>query len=134
MHEEVSPLPGRVSAIMGPGNEILIRRINMEKIRVGLIGAGFVAHIHMNAYQQVKGIPVEIAGVVAKPREEAEKFARKFNIPKYYDDYRYLLDDNTIDLIDICAPKVIHKNICLDAAMSKKHIIWDKPLTGYFVE
>ena len=106
----------------------------MEKIRIGLVGAGFCAHLHVNSLQNVKGIPVEIVGVAAKSLKSAEEFAGKFNIPKYYDDYRYLLDDKMVDIIDICAPNSTHKQICLDSARSGKNIICEKPLTGYFGE
>jgi len=106
--------------------------IRVKKIRIGLVGAGFVSHIHMDAYEKVVGIPVEVAAVVAATRAEAEPFARRYGIGRVYDDYRQMLDDEEIDIIDVCAPNILHKQICVDAAEAGKHIICEKPLTGGF--
>lgn len=106
----------------------------MDKVRIGLVGAGFAAHLHIHALRQVRGVPIEVVGVAAKPLESAEEFAKKFGIPKYYDDYRYLLDDKGITLIDICAPNVLHKRIALESIKAGKNVICEKPLTGYFGE
>lgn len=106
----------------------------MEKIKIGLVGAGFVSHIHVKALKHVTGIPVEVAGVAARTRESAESFAKQYGIAKVYDDYRQMLDDKEIDIVDVCAPNIHHKQICIDAAQAGKHIICEKPLTGAFGE
>lgn len=106
----------------------------MRRIRVGLVGAGFVADIHVNAYRRVVGVPVEVAGVVTRTRANAERFAHQYGIPRVYDDYRQMLDDDEIDIVDICAPNIAHKELCVDAAEAGKHIICEKPLTGAFGE
>ncbi|MGQ9622038.1 MAG: Gfo/Idh/MocA family protein [Candidatus Caldatribacteriaceae bacterium] len=106
----------------------------MERVRIGLIGAGFAAHLHAHSFQKVKGIRAEIVGAAAIPLKSTEEFAKKFNVPHCYDDYRYLLDDTTIDIVDICVPNALHKRVCIESAMAGKNIICEKPLTGYFGE
>lgn len=106
----------------------------MKKIKVGLVGTGFVTGLHMEAYKKVVGIPVEVAAVVSRSKEKAEKFAHKYGIARVYEDYRQMLEDKEIDVVDVCYPNKLHAQICIDAARAGKHIICEKPLTGAFGE
>lgn len=102
----------------------------MKKIKIGMVGAGFVAHIHVNAFARVTGIPVEVAGIFSE--ENAEAFAQKYKIPRVYRSYQEMLDDPEIDIVDVCVPNIAHAQICIEAAQAGKHIICEKPLTGAF--
>jgi len=104
----------------------------VRKVRLGIVGCGFVAHLHMNALRQVTGVEVEVVGVASRTPERAEAFARQYGIANYYTDYRYLLENEDIDAIDVCVPNNLHEEVCINAAAAKKHIICEKPLTGYF--
>ena len=42
------------------------------------------------------------------------------------------MKDNEIDIIDIVTPPYLHKDMIIKAVNSKKHVICEKPLTGYF--
>lgn len=106
----------------------------MKKIKIGLVGAGFVSHIHMDAYNQVIGIPIEVLGVFSRTKEKAECFAKQYGIVRVYDDYQQMLNDKDIDIVDICAPNIHHRQLCIDAAKAGKHIVCEKPLTGAFGE
>lgn len=103
-------------------------------IRVGVVGAGFAGAIHLRSYRQVQGVPVEVAAIVDVDKAKAEDYARRFGIPQYFQDYRYLLDDPTIAVIDLVVPNALHLPMVLEAAHAQKHIICEKPLTGYFGE
>lgn len=101
-------------------------------IKVGVVGAGFAGAIHLRSYQQVQGVPVEVAAIVDVDKGKAEDYARRFGIPRCFQDYRYLLDDPSISVIDLVVPNALHMPMVLEAAQAKKHIICEKPLTGYF--
>ena len=103
-----------------------------KKVRIGLVGAGFVSHIHINAFRQVIGIPVEVAGIYTRSR--GEEFAQKYGIPRVYESYQQMLEDPDIDMVDICVPNIVHREVCIQAAEAGKHIICEKPLTGAFGE
>lgn len=105
----------------------------MEKVRIGIVGAGFVSHIHINAYKESPHI-CEIIGITAKHFENAQKLAEKYGIKKVYKNYQEMLEDENIDVIDVCVPTNIHMDVIIDSAKAKKHIICEKPLTGYFGE
>lgn len=102
----------------------------MKPVRIGMVGAGFVSHIHLNAYKSVTGIPVEFTAIASK--EGAEKLKEEFGFKKIYEDYKELLNDKEIDAVDICVPNSLHAEICIEAANAGKHIICEKPLTAAF--
>ena len=103
----------------------------MNPIRVGLIGSGFVAELHMNAYQRVYGVDAVVKAVVSRGDHVLE-FARRRRIPTVYRDYRELLKDDEIDVVDICTPAVLHAPMIVEAMAAGKHVICEKPFTGYF--
>ncbi|NOU96587.1 gfo/Idh/MocA family oxidoreductase [Paenibacillus sp. LMG 31456] len=104
----------------------------MKKIIVGIIGSGFSASLHAEALQKVYGVEVVIKAVAGNSREKAEAFAKKHHIPVVYATYRDLLEDEEIDVVDLCIPNVMHAQIAIEAAQAGKHIICEKPITGFF--
>jgi predicted dehydrogenase len=103
----------------------------MATTRVGLIGSGFVAELHMHAYKRVYGVAAEVAAVVSRG-DHVEAFAKKHGIAQTYRDYRALLADPAIDVIDICTPPALHAGMIVDAVGAGKHVICEKPFAGYF--
>jgi predicted dehydrogenase len=101
-------------------------------VRVGVVGAGFAASFHLRCYRQVQGVPVEVAAIVDVNKVRAEELAKRNGVPKVFDDFRYLLEDKSIQVIDLVVPNALHLPMVLDAARAGKHIICEKPLTGYF--
>ena len=104
-----------------------------DKIRVGMVGAGFVSHIHFNAFQENSSL-VEVVGVCAQHPERAKEFAQKYEIPKVFETYQEMVVSPQIDIIDICVPTSTHEEVILAACEYRKDIICEKPLTGYFGE
>ena len=102
----------------------------MKTLKIGIVGAGFVSKIHLDAYERVSGILVEVIGVYAK--DGADELANKYGILKIYDDYSEMLANPDIQVIDICVPNVLHAEFCIQAINAGKHIICEKPLTGAF--
>lgn len=103
----------------------------MSKVRVGLIGCGFISELHMHAYRRVYGVDVEVVSVAARGDHVAE-FARKHAIPETTRDYTSLLADPRIDVIDICTPPALHAGMVVEVVQAGKHVICEKPFTGYF--
>lgn len=105
-----------------------------EAVKVGMIGAGFLAETRARCYQRLPGAPVELVAVAARTMASAARFASQWGIAHAYDDWRRLLDRPDIDVIDICTPNFLHHEMAIAAARARKHIICTKPLTGYFGE
>lgn len=105
----------------------------MKKVRIGIVGAGFIAKIHMAAFRENHQI-VDVVGVCSGHRENAERFAREYGIPRVFDNFEQLCASSEIDVVDVCTPTNLHDAVIICAADNHKHIICEKPLTGYFGE
>jgi predicted dehydrogenase len=103
----------------------------MAKLRVGLVGCGFVAELHMYAYRRVYGVDAEVTAVAARG-DHVVDFAKKHEIRTTYRDFRSLLADREIDVVDICTPPALHASMIVEAIQAGKHVICEKPFTGYF--
>jgi hypothetical protein len=103
----------------------------MAKVRVGLVGCGFVAELHMYAYRRVYGLDAEVTAVAARG-DQVVDFAKRHRIRESYRDFRALLADRAIDVVDICTPPARHAAMIVEAVQAGKHVICEKPFTGYF--
>ncbi|KJC51632.1 oxidoreductase [Bradyrhizobium sp. LTSP885] len=103
----------------------------MAKLRIGLAGCGFVSELHMVAYRRVYGVDVEVRAVAARG-DHVVDFARKHAIPNAYRSFAELVADRDLDVIDICTPPNLHAAMIVDAMQAGKHVICEKPFSGYF--
>src|SRR3984893_2390953 len=103
----------------------------MAKIRIGLVGCGFVSELHMYAYRRVYGIDVEVKAVAARGDHFLD-FARRHQIPKAYRSFRDLIADGELDVVDICTPPHLHASMIVDAMQAGKHVISETALACYF--
>ena len=101
-------------------------------VRIGLVGAGFGAGLHLRAYRQCGNPRAEVVAIAGGRFERAGKLAAEYGVPEAYDDYRRLLDRPDVDVIDLCTPNNLHHQMALDALGAGKHLVVEKPLTGYF--
>ena len=103
-----------------------------KTITIGLAGAGFVAHIHARGYQRLRDSDVRIGAVTAVPREQAAAFADEYGIGVVSESFEDLITRPDIDVVDLCVPNNLHAPFTIAAAEAGKHVICEKPLTGYF--
>jgi predicted dehydrogenase len=105
---------------------------SVPRVGVGLVGAGFVARLHAEGYRHVRGVDVDLRWVTARTPARAQAFATEFGVAGVADDLRRLLDDPQVDVVDLCVPNHVHASLGRAAAEAGKHVIVEKPLTGYF--
>jgi predicted dehydrogenase len=103
-----------------------------RRVGVGLVGAGFVARLHAEAYHHVRGAEVDLVAVTSARRERAENFAREFGVGRAVADFPAVLADRAVDVVDLCVPSQLHASMAIEAARAGKHVIVEKPLTGFF--
>lgn len=103
----------------------------MARIRVGLVGCGFVSELHMHAFRRVYGVRVEVAAVAARGDRVLE-FADRHNIARVYRNFADVIADADLDVIDICTPPNLHTGMIVGAMQAGKHVICEKPFAGYF--
>src|SRR5215472_634443 len=103
----------------------------MPKVKIGLVGCGFVAELHMYAYKRVYGVEAEVSAVAARGAHVVD-FAKKHRVAKTYRDFRELIADPDLDVVDICTPPNLHASMIVEAMQAGKHVICEKPFAGYF--
>jgi predicted dehydrogenase len=106
----------------------------MKKIKIGLIGAGFMAKAHSIAYA---GMPmffwpapaIPVKKMIVDINEAAAKEAKeKFAFEEWSTDWHDIINDPSITVVDICTPNNVHAEIAIAAAKAGKHILCEKPL------
>jgi predicted dehydrogenase len=114
--------------------KLKFKEAKMKKLNVGLIGAGFMGKAHSLAYVAMPmffwpapAIPVRKTIVDVSDSIAAEA-AQRFGFEKSTSDWRSVVEDPEIDIIDIATPNHLHAEIAIAAAAAGKHIISEKPL------
>lgn len=110
-----------------------------KELRVGMIGYGFMGRAHSNAYKQVgQFFPSEhkvvLKAACARNAEEITKFATQWGYESVETDWKKLVARPDIDVVDICTPNNLHKEIALTCAAAGKAILCEKPLAMNAVE
>ena len=96
-------------------------------MQVGIIGAGIQAkNAHLPAFSSLDGVVVK--GISDVNIKSADMLAKKFSVPDIYTDYHDMLNDPDIDLVSICTPHYLHKEMAIECAISGKHILIEKPM------
>ncbi len=102
-----------------------------KQIRVGMIGAGFLAETRARCYAGVSGYDVQIVAVAARSQESARNYADRHAVPHVFTDYHEVLALDAVDVVDLCIPNHLHRPVTEAAAAAGKHVICTKPLTAY---
>jgi predicted dehydrogenase len=106
----------------------------MRKIKVGVIGAGFMGKAHSLAYAAMPmyfwpapAIP-ERALIAEVTDDLAREAAARFGYERWTSDWRAVVEDPEIEIVDIATPNDSHPEIAIAAAQAGKHILCEKPL------
>jgi predicted dehydrogenase len=100
-----------------------------KAIRIGLVGSRFAARFHWDGIRRVYGVPVEVVGVTSKTAEARDAFAREKGI-RSFNTFEEMCA--AVDVVDLCTPPSSHEQLAVRALEHGKHVIIEKPLTGYF--
>jgi len=96
-------------------------------IGVGVVGTGFWARMtHLPAFQSIEGL--ELRAVTSGSEMNARRAAEEFDVPVAHRDYRALVRDPNVAVVDICTPNYLHAEIALAAFAEGKDVICIKPL------
>ncbi len=98
-----------------------------ERVKVGIIGSQFQADIHAESFRLMPD-EAEVVAVASPTPGNAEQFARRHRIPRWFTDYRQMLAEPDLELITIAAPNTLHAAMTVDAANAGKHVVCEKPL------
>jgi len=106
----------------------------VKKVRMGLVGCGFSAGLHMSGYKELAREHCEVMAVVGVPKKMADDFAAHYGIPNTFGSFDEMLANVEVDAVDLAVPNYLHAPFILQAAKAGKHVFCEKPLTGYFGE
>ena len=109
-------------------------------IKVGIAGLGFMGWIHWLAYRQTPGVEVSAICTPEKERLAGDWTAIKGNFGPpgekvdlsgidTYESFDQMLEQESLDLIDICLPPAMHADAVVRAAAAGKHVFCEKPLS-----
>ncbi len=97
------------------------------RVKVGIIGSQFQAECHAEAFKAIES-EAEVVAVASPTPGNAEKLAKKYNIPRVFTDYKKMLAEDDIELVTITAPNFLHKQMTVNIANAGKHVLCEKPL------
>ena len=104
-----------------------------EPIRIGLVGTKFMGRTHSNAYLKVAKFfdlpraPV-MHCVAARDLRQTRTFADRWGWQQATDDWRAMVQDPQVDLVDIGTPNHVHRDQAIAALEAGKHVACEKPL------
>ena len=102
-------------------------------LRIGLIGSGFMGKAHVFGFataQKVFDLPfrIELHTLADISADSAARAAAEFGFARSTGNWRDLLTDPEIDVIDITAPNALHFEMAMAAIAAGKHVYCEKPL------
>jgi predicted dehydrogenase len=97
-----------------------------ERLRAGLIGCGFFARNHLQAWKMIP--EVTLVAVCDIDRDKAETARAEFGAAKAYNDAAAMLREEKLDFVDIATTMGSHRAIGEEAAKHGVHAIIQKPL------
>ena len=101
-------------------------------MKFGIIGTNFVSDFFMNSAQHIEEL--EVVAVCSGTRENAEKFAEKYNIPHVFSDYQEMADKNLIDVAYVAVPNSLHHDISIYYLEKGIHVLCEKPFASNYKE
>jgi myo-inositol 2-dehydrogenase/D-chiro-inositol 1-dehydrogenase len=99
----------------------------VSRTRVAVLGAGFIADIHLESYRRF--VPdAEVTAIFSRTEARARQVAAHWGIGHWYTDLDEIIAKAPCDVVDICLPNFLHHRATLAAARAGKHVIIEKPL------
>jgi predicted dehydrogenase len=98
----------------------------VNKVRIGVIGAGFGRAVHVPAFRTDERCVV--AGIAASTEESAQRAAQELGIARSSGDWRVIVDDPGIDAISVAVPPPVQVQVARRAIAKGKHVFLEKPL------
>jgi predicted dehydrogenase len=112
----------------------------MRALRIGIIGGGWMGKVHAMSYRTARSafgpdpaVPV-VAAMADLTTDLAETAARECGVDRAVADWRSIVDDPTIDIVDICTPNHTHFEVAMAAIAAGKHVYCEKPLSNTIEE
>jgi predicted dehydrogenase len=98
----------------------------MSRLKGVGLGAGYFAPFQYEAWTRIP--EVEISAIYNRSEAKARAIMQRFGVPRYYDNWQHMIDQEQPDFVDIITAPVTHEEMCAYAARRGVHVICQKPL------
>ncbi|MBL9140210.1 MAG: Gfo/Idh/MocA family oxidoreductase [Verrucomicrobiales bacterium] len=98
----------------------------MKPLRFAIAGAGFWSRFQLAGWREIEG--VQCVAVFNRTRSKAEALAREFGVPAVHDSLEAMLDQESLDFLDIVTSVETHAPMVREAARRRLPVICQKPL------
>ena len=98
----------------------------MKKLRIGLVGAGNIAHAHLNSYRRNPN--VELAAICDIDFDRCNRTASEYGIEKRYNSVEAMLADVKLDAADVCVWNCSHASCTIAALNAGLDVLCEKPM------
>src|SRR3954454_2638429 len=103
-------------------------------IRVGIIGCGQIAQLHLTQYSKMAREDVCVVAAADINEACARVSAEKFGVPNVYTDFREMLKRDDLDAVDVCLHNNFHRPATEAALRAGKHVYCEKPMAGSYAD
>lgn len=104
----------------------------MKTLRFALAGAGYWARPQLAGWRELAG--VECVAVYNRTRSRAEALSREFGIAAVYDSVEEMLDQESLDFLDVVTSVETHAQLVCQAAARRLAVVCQKPLAVSLAE
>ncbi|MCE5219620.1 Gfo/Idh/MocA family oxidoreductase [bacterium] len=98
-----------------------------DTLRAGILGLGNISNAHVQGYKKTEGVEL-VAG--ADVNQEAVQAAEAKHGIKGYADWRQMLDEAELDVVSICTPPFLHREMAVEALSKGIHVLCEKPIAA----
>lgn len=106
--------------------------VDADTIRVGVIGTGFGASLHLSALRECPGFST--VAIASRRLDRARAAAQDHNIPAHFSDYREMVRHPDIDAVIVATPPHLHHPMAIAALEHDKHVLCEKPMARNLAE
>jgi len=98
------------------------------KLKIGVVGVGFWGSNHVRVLRELES--AEMKAVCDIDLEKAKNVAKKFGVPKYYQNLDDMLNREELDAVTVCTPSISHAEIAVRILESGLNVFVEKPLAS----
>jgi predicted dehydrogenase len=105
-----------------------------RRLGIGMLGYGFMGKVHSNAFLKIPysfdepAAYPELVAMCGRDKARVADVAARLRYRGYYTDWKLMLEDPDIQILDVCTPDDRHRALSIAAAEAGKHVICEKPL------
>ncbi len=98
-----------------------------ETLRAGVIGLGGISGQHISNYRKAEGVQLVAGADISE--ELARSVSHKYGF-KGYTDWKKMLDEENLDVVSICTPPFLHREMAVEAMQRGVHVMCEKPIAA----